>query len=241
MKNSNIYEIKMKIIKNFNSADWLEIGLITGYGDYIDYHPRLLKSLSFGDSDYPSCVTDVLNRINRKSPDKLSLIYDYVYSNYPDENSEYISNSLSNKKITFAPSVFTIPKVDIKNNLVSVMMPFRANFDSVFEGIKRACSSVGFDCLRADDIWNNSTIIQDIFELIYKSKIVIVDFSTRNPNVMYETGIAHTLGKTVIPISQNIDDVPFDMKHHRVLNYLINEQGINEMIDKLEKKLIQYK
>ena len=39
MKNSNIYEIKMKIIKNFNSADWLEIGLITGYGDYIDNHP----------------------------------------------------------------------------------------------------------------------------------------------------------------------------------------------------------
>jgi len=239
MKNSNIYEIKMKIIKNFNSADWLEIGLITGYGDFIDNHPRLLRSLGFEDPDYPSCVTEVLNRINRESPHKLSLIYDYIYSHYPDENSEYISELPSNKTITFAPSVFTIPKVNIKNNLVAVMMPFSSNFDSVFLGIKKACSTAGFDCLRADDIWNNSTIIQDIFELIYKSKIVIVDFSTRNPNVMYETGIAHTLGKKVIPITQNINDIPFDTKHHRTLNYLNNEQGINEMTIKLANKLKQ--
>jgi len=82
-------------------------------------------------------------------------------------------------------------------------------------------------------------IIQDIFNLILKSRIVIVDFTGRNANVMYETGIAHTLGKLVVPISQSITDVPFDMAHHRVLKYLPNQEGYAELRTKLAAKLGQ--
>jgi hypothetical protein len=79
--------------------------------------------------------------------------------------------------------------------------------------------------------------VQDIFELIYRSSIVIVDFSGRNPNVFYEAGIAHTLGKNVIPITQSIDDIPFDLRHHRVLKYLNNSEGLQELKRSLEKRL----
>lgn len=54
---------------------------------------------------------------------------------------------------------------------------------------------------------------------------------------MYETGIAHTLGKIVIPLCQNINDVPFDLRHHRVLSYLPNEQGLKELETALIRKL----
>src|ERR1035441_10621327 len=54
-----------------------------------------------------------------------------------------------------------------------------------------------------------------VFNLVFRAGVVLVNFTGKNPNVMYETGIAHTLGKIVIPISQSLDDVPFDMKHHR--------------------------
>jgi hypothetical protein len=56
---------------------------------------------------------------------------------------------------------------------------------------------------------------------------------------MYETGIAHTLGKHVVPISQSLDDVPFDMAHHRILKYLPNSEGIEVMVSKLAEKLRQ--
>ena len=92
-------------------------------------------------------------------------------------------------------------------------------------------------CYRVDDLWNNTTIVQDIFELIYRSSIVIVDFSGRDPNVFYEAGIAHTLGKNVIPITQSIDDIPFDLRHHRVLKYLNNSEGLQELKRGLEKRL----
>ena len=140
------------------------------------------------------------------------------------------------KAITFSPSVFDIPKMPISNELTSVMMPFNMEFDNVLESIKEACSNAGMSCSRVDDLWNNSTIIQDIFELIYCSSIVIVDFTGKNPNVFYEAGIAHTLGKNVIPITQNLDDIPFDLKHHRVLNYFNNNEGIQKLkIDLLKR------
>lgn len=64
-----------------------------------------------------------------------------------------------------------------------------------------------------------------------------MDFSGRNPNVMYETGIAHTLGKTVIPITQSIDDIPSDLGHHRALKYLPNEEGYRDLSNELYRRL----
>ncbi|MEJ2743863.1 MAG: hypothetical protein P8176_15685 [Gammaproteobacteria bacterium] len=134
------------------------------------------------------------------------------------------------------PKEFSIPNVAVDGSLVAVMMPF-AGFDSVYQSIRTACSGAGLNCLRADDIWENSSIIQDIFSLIYRAKIVIVDFSNKNPNVMYETGIAHTLGKTVIPIAQSIQDIPSDMVHHRALIYYNNGEGLQSLERKLTEKL----
>jgi nucleoside 2-deoxyribosyltransferase len=119
------------------------------------------------------------------------------------------------------------------------MMPFSAEFSQVYEGIKGACQQVGYRCLRADNIWEESTIIQDIFNLIFRSYIVIVDFTGKNPNVMYETGIAHTLGKHVIPLTQSANDVPFDLRHHRFLPYLNNYEGIETMTIKLTERIKQ--
>lgn len=139
--------------------------------------------------------------------------------------------------ITFSPSVFSVPDKPTVNKCVSVMMPFSMEFNDVLETIKTACSNVGMFCYRADDLWNNTTIIQDVFELIYCSSVVIVDFSGKNPNVFYEMGIAHTLGKNVIPITQSIDDIPFDLRHHRALNYLKNSEGLEKLRKGLEKRL----
>ena len=139
--------------------------------------------------------------------------------------------------ITFSPTVFDIPKNTVVDELVSVMMPFNMEFDNVIETIKEACSNENLICHRADDLWKNSTVIQDIFELIYCSSIVIVDFTAKNPNVFYEAGIAHTLGKNVIPITQSMDDIPFNLGHHRVLRYLNNDEGMHDLKNKLEDRL----
>lgn len=139
--------------------------------------------------------------------------------------------------ISFKPSVFNVPKKPQNEKLVSVMMPFNSSFAGTYDAVKRVAEYMQLECLRADDIWDNSTFMQDIFDLIFCAKVIVVDFTGRNPNVMYETGIAHTLGKTVIPITQSLDDIPSDLGHHRALKYLPNEQGYRDLSNELYKRL----
>lgn len=156
-------------------------------------------------------------------------------------SGEFISTAFETPPIerllTFKPEVFKVPERPQNPKLVSVMMPFNAAFRGTFDSIKRVADHMSLECLRADDIWDNTTFMQDIFELIFCARVVVVDFTGRNPNVMYETGIAHTLGKTVVPITQSIDDVPSDLGHHRALRYLPNEEGYRNLSNDLYKRL----
>lgn len=234
---SLILNLKYRIEQDFTSSNWEEVGLLTDSSHIISGHPRLLRSLSFGDPDYGGNIISVLRSISDHDPSALNTLQEYLDKWYPDQTENYISAKPSERKITFSPNVFSIPDGTIEDDLVAVMMPF-AGFDAVYNSIKNSCSSAGYRCLRADDIWDNSSIIQDIFSLIYRAKIVIVDFSGKNPNVMYETGIAHTLGKTVIPLAQIIQDIPSDMIHHRALIYLKNGEGLLALESSLKAKLL---
>jgi hypothetical protein len=234
-----ILALREKVVAEFNAGDWEEAGLLTGFSSLISNHPRLLRSLSWGDEDYAGNALTIIKVIAEKDENAFAIFERHVSEKYPDE-SQFVSAKTSERKITFAPNAFQVPENrTIENDLVAVMMPFNAAFNVTHEGIQRACASAGYRCLRVDDIWEESTVIQDIFNLIFRAHIVVVDFTGKNPNVMYETGIAHTLGKLVIPISQSLDDVPFDMAHHRILKYLANGEGIEDMVVKLANKLRQ--
>ena len=91
--------------------------------------------------------------------------------------------------------------------------------------MKATLEADGYQCQRADDMWVHDHIMTDIIELICTSAVVVCDLSGKNPNVFYEAGIAHTLGKEVILITQSHEDVPFDLRPIRYLNYLNNGEG----------------
>lgn len=130
-----------------------------------------------------------------------------------------------------SPKVFTIPPNEaVQTNLLSVMMPFDGSFNAVYAAIRAYAGTVALHCQRADDIWQHDVIIQDVVSLIDRSRIVICDCSGRNANVFYEAGIAHTLGRDVILITQNADDIPFDLRHIRYIRYLNNAEGHQALI-----------
>jgi hypothetical protein len=237
---NKLIDLRARIVEGFDGENWEELGLLTGATDLIMGHYRLLRSLGFGDEDYAGHALTVLRQIVEADLRNLPIIEEYLDRNFPRE-STYISAKPSQRRITFAPNAFQVPDGYAELDLVAVMMPFSMEFTGVYEAIKQACLSSSLRCLRADDIWEESTIIQDIFNLIFRAQIVVVDFTGKNPNVMYETGIAHTLGKHVIPISQSLDDVPFDMRHHRVLKYLPNKEGLTKLSSDLAVKLSQFK
>jgi len=94
--------------------------------------------------------------------------------------------------------------------------PYKSYFDKIF---KPAAQEAGLKPLLADSLFTSNVIISDIYELTLSAKILLADLSKANPNVFYEVGLAHALGKPVILLADDIQWVPFDLKHRRVLIY----------------------
>src|SRR6266516_1709575 len=103
-----ILDLKERIVSNFSTTNWDEVGLLTGHSDLISKHPRLLRSLSFGDEDYSGNVLSVLRNIATVDVKALTTIENYLDLSFPDE-THYISAKPSSAKITFAPNVFQVP------------------------------------------------------------------------------------------------------------------------------------
>jgi TIR domain len=120
-----------------------------------------------------------------------------------------------------------------------VIMPFGNRLlNEVFEDIVRpTVDRCDLHCKRGDDIFGPNIIVEDILESIRQARVVMADLTTRNANVFYEVGLCHAMDKKVLLIAQSMDDVPFDLRHHRVLVYENTPRGGKVLGEKLEQSL----
>ncbi|MBK8027080.1 MAG: hypothetical protein IPK19_38265 [Chloroflexi bacterium] len=121
---------------------------------------------------------------------------------------------------------------------IFVAMPFASELKPIYtDHILKVTGQLGLTCRRGDDFFTTNHIMQDVWSAIYQSELCIVDCTGRNPNVFYELGIAHTLGRKTILIVQSLDDIPFDLKAFRVIDYLYTPPGMVEFETRLTKTL----
>jgi hypothetical protein len=106
-----------------------------------------------------------------------------------------------------------------------VMMPFADPIGGYYELIyEPAIKKTGLTPIRADtDIFGTGKIIEQIWTGLKRAKVLLAELTGRNPNVLYELGLAHALQKPVVLISSNEEDVPFDVRHVRVIYYDVND------------------
>ncbi len=103
---------------------------------------------------------------------------------------------------------------------VFVLIPFHEDFDNVFWfGIRGAVEDAGLYCERADEIHFTGNVLDKINEQIRRADVIVAEMTGRNPNVFYEVGIAHTVGKPTVLLVQAADDIPFDLRTHNYLVY----------------------
>ena len=79
--------------------------------------------------------------------------------------------------------------------------------------------------------------MEDVWTHILNARLVIADVTGRNPNVFYELGIAHTIGRAAIVITQRDEDVPFDIRSMRYIKYDINPLHLKEFEDQLMRTI----
>lgn len=121
------------------------------------------------------------------------------------------------------PANFTVKgfSATVQRPTAFVVMQFSDPFNALFNDvIKPTCEQFGFEVVRADDIYSSGLIIEDITKSIREASVVIADITPDNPNVFYEVGYAHAIGKTTILLSdRRRDKLPFDVSGFRTLFY----------------------
>lgn len=125
------------------------------------------------------------------------------------------------------------PVLDTKPKpFVFVLMPFAKEFDDVYQlGIKAACQKAGAYAQRLDEQLFGESMLQRIYNQIGKADVIVADMTDRHPNVFYEVGYAHALGKCVVLLTQKAEDIPFDLKHYRHIVY----ENVTRLLPELEK------
>jgi len=156
---------------------------------------------------------------------------------YPPGYAVYIALTVKREKVlvtkrTTKPRRSSVPSVsaDEKDTCFTIM-PFGGWFDAYYETVYvPAIEAAGLNPCRADDLYRPSTIIHDIWAYTQSSKLVLADLSGKNANVFYELGLAHALAKPAILVTESMDDVPFDLRALRVLEYNKNEPRWGEVL-----------
>ena len=120
-------------------------------------------------------------------------------------------------------------------------MPFGGAIGGYFQYVyEPAIKKAGLIAVRADaDIFGTGKIMDQIWAGINAAKVLVAELTTKNPNVFYELGLAHALNKPVVLVSSNEEDVPFDLRHIRVIYYDVSDPFWGQkLIEKVAENIV---
>lgn len=213
------------------------------FDDNIELRWRLLKKIKegvFTDTDIQHVQIEAFIE-NRMQNNYLDLAFINgrirsgeqisVIENLHDRLDVAISQftSIRTNQINYLPKPFT------KTNLCFVLMPFKVELKPIYDDhLAKVLNDLGIQSLRADGIFSNKPIMDDILSSLKNARIVIADLTTGNPNVFYETGICMALGKEIILITQD-NEVPFDLRHIRHIKYEYTPRGMTAFEEALKR------
>ncbi len=128
-------------------------------------------------------------------------------------------------------------ELNINNRLVFVLTPFNDRFYDEFMLIKATCENLGFKCIRGDEKEFKGDIFPEMLRYMAKARIIIANINGRNPNVLYELGVAQAMDKSVILISKEPKNLPIDIQSQRFLIYS-DSDSLKESLNVELKKLM---
>lgn len=121
----------------------------------------------------------------------------------------------------------------VQDKQITCLMPFNNKYNSLYDTIKTCCIFNGYSCMRTDEekVENNVNLRKYIVTKIIQAQVVVAVLDGRNPNVLYEVGIAHAIGKLVILLVKRdkTNDLPENLKGNRLLIYK-NEEDLFDQL-----------
>lgn len=153
------------------------------------------------------------------------------------QESQPASSKASQAKLTDFLKAAGVTGADLEVDLkqVIVLTPFSSEFDEAYRVVAEVCTRAGFKCIRGDEEYAAGEVFSHIIRQIVKSRLVVANISGRNPNVYYELGVAHGIDKPTVLLSNDITEVPFDLKTKRIILF----KDVRHLRDELSLALIR--
>lgn len=166
-----------------------------------------------------------------RQPTLMALAQEWVSS---EEQRMIKQSQLIQVSPIFGPASYVL-----RNDFCFVIGPFTDAATATYKSIiQPTVIDAGLSCHRADEMFTNRAIMSDIWQALCEARIVIADLSDKNPNVYYELGIAHTLGKdTILLSSKDEDRIPFDIQGIRQIRFENSPAGGTQLREHLDKTL----
>ena len=121
---------------------------------------------------------------------------------------------------------------------VFVLMPFKTKLETIYsKHMKKMAQELGLRMLRADEIFSPKPFMEKVWDGICAAQLILADCTEKNPNVFYEIGMAHTVGKKVVLITRSDKDIPSDIKHFDYIHYNYDPEGVETLIERLRQFL----
>lgn len=123
-----------------------------------------------------------------------------------------------------------------------VAMSFTKELDSIYEMIyKPVVEECGMEAITAAKAAPSEDILSFIHKHMREASLVIADLTYNSPNVLYELGLAHSLPKNVIITTQNVEELPFDVRVLKAIPYKNNATGLKKLKREIRSKINENK
>jgi len=227
---------RQKVLSNYivgfyDSAQDFKSKLLLALSRYQPKNEVLLKNAEIGGDLY-------INQLDEKSIQNVILRAIDLYDARRATDTTRV-NEDDPDAITVKPVFSRVSRSPEFQSDVFVIMPFAKEYTEVFTKIILPIEEdLEITIKRGDDegLASNHHIMDEIWYLLYNTKLVIADCTGKNPNVFYELGIAHTLGKPVLVITQD-DKAPFDIASRRIIFYKNTVGGAEELKNTLIERI----
>lgn len=109
--------------------------------------------------------------------------------------------------------------------LCTVLIPFDAAGQARFATLESIGEALGYRTMRVAQYYSSGMILEEIVRSIRDAHLIIADLTGANPNVFYELGLAHALGKRVFLVAEDPQCCSVDFGALTVSKFEASEAG----------------